>query len=275
MRCNFALMFRLSIYIPKSRSATHRQVITAASKTGFYNTDTQTVTFPDIEHLWLWWDQFSLIVWTAQKYAGFLVSINDRMVVPYSNTFYYCLQSMRDCYHNYTMTSAKSTYCRTECFGCHRLNSVEKTIYPGISRYTAWYAYGRWEDQGRVWTVDKGAITAQLLSEADTMHYNACPQFDAERIRGEVAKLPDRLEINEHWSIVYRPEIGENGYTLEPVTISFNFDKVEPPKEVIPDSPVGGIKPRYNDIPAQEGETETQRIDRILDEILRKKKGGS
>lgn len=267
-------MFRLSIYIPRSRSATYRQVAAAAAKTGFYDADSQTVTFNSIERLWLWWDQFSLIVWTAQKYAGFLVTINDRMVVPYSNTYFYCLQAMRDCYHRYMTTAAKSEYCGIECFGCHRLNSVEKTIYPGISRYTAWYAYGRWEDPGKLWAVDKKAITAQLLSEAETMHYAACPVFNSERICREVDRLPDKLEVGDQWSVVYRPEIGRTGYKLEPVTISFNFDKVEPPDEV-DDTPKGGLKPRYKDIPAVDGETENQRIDRFLDEMLRNKKGGS
>lgn len=243
----------LEIYIPHSRSTVYRQVISRAVRTGFYDDQASTLTFSDILQLWRWWEDFTFVVWSAQKWVGFLVTINGRMVLPYSNDFYYQLQDIKHCYFAYSKSRFKATHCTDNCFGCQRLFTIVRNVTPGVMPYQKWFRYGRFID-ALTWEIDKEAIITQLLFEADEALAANCPVFSADRIAEGVKSMPDIIKVGGSWAVEYNQEIGPSGLVRVPACITFDFD--------------GGVKEKPPELPtADDGD-----IDKLLDDILAKRR---
>ena len=265
-------MFLVEIYIPHSRSVIYREVINRATRTGFYNSESQILTFKNILQIFQWWEYFSYIIWSSQKWAGFMVTVNEKIILPFNNNFFFNLQDVKHCWYNRQQSKYSLDFCEHDCFGCQRLHSVIRHVYPGIMPFQSWYYYGRWSAVDR-WWICKQDIVNQLTNEAEMIFVSACPSYSADRINTEVSKLPDEIVINENWQIVFRPEIGATGYQLIPVSIVFNFETVRPP-EVIPPSAATGKRQGIfmQDNQPTDNETDIDRINEYLDNLLKQKK---
>jgi hypothetical protein len=272
--CNFVnMLFKVEIYIPISRSTTYREVINRASRTGYYDPARQMLTFDSIIQLFRWWEDFSYVVWTAQKWAGFMVSVNEKMIIPFNNNFFYNLQDIKHCWYNRQQSKYQSDYCEHDCLGCHRLHSVLRHVFPGIMPYQAWYSYGDWSGVDR-WQINKQDIVEQLKSESEMIFASACPAYSIERIEKEVAKLPDEILLSDDWRIVYRPEIGATGHQMIPVSITFNFESIEVPDYIPREKPTGKQGIFLTEKNPVSEDMDIDRINEFLDKLLKQKKRG-
>lgn len=255
-------MFSLEIYIPKSGSRLYSEVIRYAKRTGHYDDATQTLLFTAITQVWQWWENFSFVVWTAQKWIGFMVTANGRFVLPYNNNFYYDLQNIKNCYQSIS-NSQYYNNCSHDCFGCHQLTTVLKYVQPGISPYQLFYKYGHFENS-KTWIIDKRLIADQLIFESRQNFAYNCPMFAESRIVEFVNDLPDKIEINNFWSVEYKTIIGKNGLDRIPSSINYNFE----PQPVNEDD---DIKPMHR-TKKPDNDSSINDINDFLDELLKKKK---
>lgn len=246
------------------------QVLAAAGRTGLWDDKSRTVSFTTIFDVWRWWEEFSLVVWTAQKWTGFLVRIRGEMLLPYRTDFYYDLQSVKQCWYN-CQRCRRPGYCSGPAsWGCHKLHSIHRHPVPGTWPHSHWYSFGRFISP-MTWEVDRPAILRTLETEAQVTFADQCPAFDRERLVAAVDGLPARLEINEYWQVDYRLEITSNGPVQVPVGIKYDFgmmpDDDPPVRETRLVREIGTV--------IMPGPDATQDdIDKYLDELLRKKKRG-
>ena len=263
-------MFNIQIYVPPSRSPAMSQVLAAVRRTGLWDEQARTVTFTSIFDVWRWWEEFSLVVWTASKWAGFLVRIRGAMLLPYRTDFYYDLQSVKQCWYN-CQKGQRVGYCSGPAsWGCHKLRAIMRQPVPGTWPHSHWYAFGRFTSP-LTWEVDKAAILRILEAEAADTFADQCPAFDRDRLVTAVDALPGKLEINEYWQVDYRLEITPKGPVQVPVGIKYDFG-------VMPDEDPPVMDTRLvREIGAvnMPGPDSTQaEIDEYLDGLLKRKKRG-
>lgn len=249
-------MCTILLHIPKSRSHQAKEVITQAAKTGLYDPQTGDLTFQSITSVWQWWDQFSYVVWTAQKWTGFHVAVDDKIQIPYSNDFYYHIQDVRRCWYAYQQNTYKATFCTENFFGCHRLTSIARHPNPGNWDHQCWWRYGLFTDS-QTWQVDKRAIYNQLIAEARECFAFSCPQFNERRVRAEVNRLPDTIALNQYWTVDYRASVGRDGPEVVACGIRYNWNIKE---DTVLEAPVIG-KPDKN--------ASMEEINRYLDDLLK------
>lgn len=254
-------MFDLSIYIPVSRSPVYNDVINNATITGLYTPETHLLTFGSLVDVFRWWEQFSFVVWSAQKWTGFSIRVNDHILLPYSNKVYYWIQDVRRCWYAYNKNTYKSEYCTDNFFGCHRLQSIFRHPNPSNWDHQCWWRYGRFINS-TTYKIDKRAIYNQLIAEAKECFAFHCPQFSARRVKAEVAKLPDTIELNDYWTVDYRATVGKDGPEVLACGIRYNWN--------VPDGTLLEAPP----ICKPDSKATEQEINRYLDDFLKQKKRG-
>lgn len=251
--------FSLEIHIPPSRSPSAKEVLKYAEKTGYYDRQSGTLTFSSLVSIWSFWDVFSFIHWTAQKWSGFFIKINGRMILPHRNDIFYSLQNIRHCVFS-NSDSKDLNFCARGCFGCRQLRTIKSVIGSGCWDYQLWYRYGNFGDNVQIWYIDRQAILSQLLYEAREMLVLYCPEFSVSRVTDAVNQLPEKIVLDDSWEVEYEVRIGANGIESVPVNIRclYELDSVEP---------IGRVRPVGK--PDEKDENE---INRFLDNLLKQRK---
>ena len=263
-------MFRIEIYVPPSRAQAMGQVLAAVRRTRLWDERARTLTFSSIFDVWRWWEEFSLVVWASQKWAGFLVRIRGEMLLPYRNDFYYNLQSVKQCWYN-CQKGRRAGYCSGPAsWGCHKLRAIMRQPIPGTWPHTHWYAFGRFATE-MVWEVDRPAILRTLEAEAEDIFADQCPAFDRERLVAAVDGLPGMLDINEYWQVDYRLEITPKGPVQVPVGIKYDFGVMPDDEPPVMDT---RLVREIGEVTMPGPDATQADIDEYLDGLLKRKKRG-
>lgn len=239
----------------------------AARRTGLHDEAARTMTFPTVASVWQWWNEFCTVIWTAQKWSGFAVTVNGRPMIPYSNQIFYAMKSMKYCFAS-NLYGGEQDWCGRQCFGCLRLGSVQR--YLSDMTDSVWYRHGTFESES-AWRVNKALILRQLTVEAEMSLVAFCPAFNMERIRSEVDALLDRIDISCDWEVEYRLDMTDTSVVKVPCGIRYVFpgeDDQEPP--TMHQKPQGGLA--LNFTPGDGSDIKD--VDAYLDELLKRKKRG-
>lgn len=206
------------------------------------------------------WEAFTFVHWQAQKWSGFYIRINDRLILPHNNIQYYALQNIRHCVLS-NSDSQDSGFCARDCFGCRQLRSINRLIGSGCWDYQIWYRYGYFSDNARIWHVDRKAILGQLMYEAKESLMLYCPEFSPERLSESVYELPEQIVLDEFWEVEYDVRLGERGLVNVPVNVRC-LHELHNVDHVVNTARVTG-RPDAKD---------EDEVNRYLDELLKKKK---
>jgi len=260
----------IEINIPASRSPVHKQVVTIAKKTGYYNSETGKLIFDSIIELWRLWDDFSFVLWQSQNWSGFYVRLNGKLILPYSNHWFYTLLDIQRCYFTFTSEIYKDEFCSIRCFGCRKLMSIMRNIEPGLINHQIWYRYGYFSDDLKYWIIDKAVIIRQLLSESVEFLPACCPEFSDVKVMQMVSLLPDKIELDEFWEIEYDVRIHEKGIVNFPVNVRCKLELIN----------VDAIKPKGGPLVVSIGkvpnaESTNDEINKYLDELSKQKNSGN
>jgi hypothetical protein len=252
--------FSIEIHFLPSRSKAYPDVLKHARLFFQFSDNPNILKITDVDELFGRWDDFSIVIFNATKWAGTNVFFCGKPVLPYRNDFFYTLQETKTCYSNFQIVCDKEGFCMAAPWGCHRIKSLEKKITGLYGNF--WYRYGHFLNED-TWAVDKERILKILTEEAKLKMLDICPGFDVERIRHSVNKLPEMINLDENWEIEYKADITSDGMFMVPESIHHKF--IEPPK-IAP----GGLNIRINQVPDKK--LERDEINDFLDQLLEQKK---
>lgn len=206
----------IEIRFHKSTSKNYKEVLKHCRRfLDFEEGEPNVLRIPDAETLYSQWDDFNLIIHNAKRWSGCTVLYYNKPLIPYRvlSDWFYSIQSLKYCYFTfYKKTADKANYCNDGgVWGCKMLNSIERYILHSFWPRNYWYNYGRFVSENE-WKINKEQIRAVLLEEAEHKCLNFCPAFTKQMIEPHLAKLPDRLTVDDvNWKIRYITDYLENG----------------------------------------------------------------
>lgn len=266
----------IEIRFQKSKSRSYKDVLRHCRRfPDFKEGNPNVLQFPDADSLYSQWEDFNLIIHNVKRWAGCTVTYNNKPLIPYKtlSEWFYAIQSLKSCYFSYYKQSYdKQNYCNDGgCWGCKKLNSIERYILPSFWPHNYWYQYGQFVSEN-VWQINKEQIRAVLLEEATQKYLGFCPAFSNQIIEPYLNKLPNTLYIdNVNWRIRYITDYLENG----PVDIPEGIEHMELERKVYPQ--VREIQDEvipFDFTPKREGNPENiseEDADRMIDEYLKNK----
>lgn len=258
----------IEIRFQKSTSRSYKNVLKHCRRfPDFKEGNPHVLHIPDADSLYSQWEDFNLIIHNVKRWAGCIVTYNGKPLVPYKtlSEWFYAVQSLKSCYFTYYRRSYdKQKYCNDGgCWGCKRLNSIERYILTSFWPHNYWYQYGQFVSEN-VWQINKEQIGAILLEEAAQKYLDFCPVFSNQIIEPYLNMLPNTLYIdNVNWKIRYIADYLENG----PVDIPEGIEHMELEREDIP-------KEDFNFTPKRENQSDSitdEDADRLIEEYLRNK----
>jgi hypothetical protein len=202
--------FKIEIAIPGSTSRTYREVMRRAKRTGFFDESESKLVITNLLSLFTVWEDFTFILFTAQKWTGFYMTIDDKPVMPYTNDYYYLIQDLKYCVNIRATAEEGERYCFAHCWGCRKLTSINR--YIGEQNYSAvpWYKYGNFASQ-ETWKINRKDILNHLASERDLKLLNHCPYYSDHRVTDTVNRLPGKFYIDDNFDILYKVDYEPNG----------------------------------------------------------------
>jgi len=200
----------VKIAIPGSTSRTYAEVIRRAKKTGFFDDSENKLVVNGITNLFSIWPDFTFILFTAQKWTGFYMSVNNSPVMPYTNDCYYLLQEIMYCSASRSSAQEGAQYCRSNCWGCQKITSINRYISTQNHYAPPWYKYGSFVNS-ETWRVHKIDIINTLFLERDLKMLNFCQYWDDKAIKETVSKLPDQFYIGDNFDILYNVDYSPDG----------------------------------------------------------------
>lgn len=254
-------VFSIDISFQSSRSKNYTDVLSSARQFAGFDPDNQTLHITNVDELFNLWNDFTVIIFNATKWAGTMVRYCEKPLLPYKNEFYYYLQEWRQCYLGHQSSAHQSGHCAESWWGCRKLIRVSRYINEEFWNFPMWYRYGYFISES-IWKVDKGAIVDALLAEASQRKVEHCPHFSIDRIRAMVDQLPNTISVDgDHWEIQYRLDYLDDGAVYVPVGINHtdNYDGYV--RHVKLQAPVQQ-KPQIN----------IENIDEFLDNLLKQRK---
>ncbi len=113
------------------------------------------------------------------------------------------LRQTSDCYRDRCANRLNDEYCsgkqhptdQPSCFGCRQLTGISRKP----SEYCddpLWFHYGTVSSDATTFAVDKGKIIALLEDRSARALCRHCPAFSPERLRSDVASLPDCIQLD-------------------------------------------------------------------------------
>lgn len=227
--------FSLEIHFPSSRSKNYPEVVKRARLFSDFTERPNVLKVHDIDELFGRWDDFSVVIFGATKWAGTTVYFGGKPILPYKNDFFYKLLDLKHCYEGYKGSVDKTGYCSDSDWGCRQLTSIGRYFEgPNLYMRKPWYKYGHFID-ATTWGIDKNRIFEVLSEEAMLKMANECPGFDPARIEEFVSKLPDQIKVDGNWEVEYRLDVNSKGLVGIPININF-VAYPEPAPEKIEDA---------------------------------------
>src|SRR5262249_28037138 len=113
------------------------------------------------------------------------------------------LSRIRACYARKVRRGAGDGYCsgkgtptdEASYFGCRYCYGVTRQVDPLASEGNSWIGYGALTPKRDAFRVDKRAILKALEQDTRTVACRLCPAFHWERVRADVASLPDLIKL--------------------------------------------------------------------------------
>lgn len=193
----------ISITFGPSRSPNIRKAKKLAQAFDDFRTGENNSVETSVGEIFTKWETFNLLFHTVRGWASFGLNINGS-VIPKSgySPFFYGLQDIYYC-HNVTAESYQVGYCDQFDWGCSQIKSMR--LHP--AEYDGghfWYNYGHFK--GRRWIIHKNEIEAAIQDEIKRKRIDGCPLFDFNRIKQEIALLPDEIDLreNKYFEVVHR-----------------------------------------------------------------------
>ena len=258
--------FSIEIHFPNSRSKNYPDVIKRARLFFNFSENPNVLRITDVNELFGRWEDFTIVIWGATKWAGTNVFFCGSPVLPYKNDFFYTLQEIKYCFSQYNSCTDKITHCPDSHWGCKRIKDTSRLIdwRYGAGRY--WYKTGKFIDD-KTWKVDKKQILLNIFDEARKKMLSVCPFYDQKKIESTVDELPNTITVDNHWTIEYQSEVGRNGVTRVPKSINHVALSDSHVDQLIKENPYSPIEPE-----AKQPKQKNESIDDFLDQMLEQRK---
>jgi len=259
--------FSIEIIIPNSRSILHAKVVERAARCGEF--DGSTLRIDSMLNVFNAWQDFTFVVWAAQKWSGFMVSINDKPILPYNNNYYYYLQQISSCLSSRITASEKQQYCYDSGWSCRLMHGVRRFIAETYSHNPLWYDFGRFVDSDK-WQIDKSAIINALRMDSAILLVHHCPYFSPAEMIRQVVALPEIITIDKNWEIRYKIDYDTSGNMVHIPAAIRHLDQVE----YFP-APINSLEPEREETDLSKidlSKMGKHEIDKLLDKMLQQKK---
>jgi hypothetical protein len=221
----------IEIQFLKSRSKNYPDVVKHAGLFfDFTAGENNILKIDNIQELFGRWDDFSIVIFGATKWAGTNVFFCGKPVLPYTNDFFYLLLDVKNCYDNFSKDIALS-FCTDSNWGCRQLKNIKRYLNEINPYRLTWYNFGSFSDKN-TWRIDKVKLLAVLKNESEGRMCSHCPAFFWENISKKVNSLPDEIKAGEHWEILYQLDHNVNG----PANIAIGVTPVirDQPTKIVP-----------------------------------------